>query len=860
MTTDTDGDPFLAQGISRNREKRRKVILLRGLLLVAVGGLILDAGGPRAVGPLALIVVLAFALSDVLLLFAPMRLVASLRFELAVGALDILLVVLGVSVAGAAGGALPISCLLMVLVVALGNYTARSVAGAAAVGAMHAWLVLGPAAAAGAARQLGVQVLFLCSIGLYYGFLVRDLHSLRRRDEAAQLGRHELGTLVKILETITSSLDIRQVTQTVVGYINSVVPSVRVSLLYIEEASGRCYVLASHDDPSVDMLELDLDKYPEIRKAIETRDKVVIEDVASEPLMTPVLPMLQELEFQSILVIPLTFGQDLLGSLLLKSARSDNNFSAAEMDFCNAVARASANALKNAMLYRLVQETSGRYERTGKKLQSILDHSPDLILTTDNAGRITEFNRGAERLLGHSKAEALGKPYSMLIGQRVEPDLLGKIQQAGVLSNYSCELRRNDGQPLNVQLHLTNLRDEDDELLGTVWIGRDVSELRSAQLQLMQAEKLSTIGNVISGVAHELNNPLSVVLGFSQLLMARNAEHPELRQLEKINEAARRCEKIVKNLLSFARGHKPERKYLGVNGIIEKTLDLKKYQLHVNNVEVLTDLDPQLPCTMLDFHQIQQVLLNLVTNAEHAMVGNRNRPGRLEVCSTCVDGQIRVEVSDNGEGMTPETLERVFDPFFSTKEQGRGTGLGLSVSYGIVQEHGGRIHARSERGRGSTFVIELPVREADGSEVSDGAEEPSIHLPGQPCDTRNVLVVDDEPMVLDLLIDIVEELGHRVDTAANGEEALKKARARSYDMVISDVRMPRMNGIDLYRSLLAARPELEGSVVFVTGDLIDNEIVRFLAEVNARAIAKPLEISQVIQAVQETLARNNPTP
>lgn len=828
--------------------------MLRGLLLVAVGGLILDAGGPRAVNPLALALVLAFAVSDVALLLIPPRTVASLRFLLVLGSADVILVLLGFQVAGVVGSALPISCLLMVLVVSLGSYAVRSVAGAAAVGALHAWLVLGPAA--GAARQLGVQMLFLCSIGLYFGFLVQDLHDRRRRAEAQRLGRHELTTLVKILETITSTLDMRQVTQTVVGYINSVVPAVRISLLYIEEDSGRCFVLASHDDPSVDMLELDLGKYPEIRKAMETRDEVVIPDVAREPMMAPVLPLLQQLEFHSIMVIPLTFGADLLGSLFLKTARVDHEFTPAEMDFCHAVARASANALKNAILYRMVQETSARYERTGKQLQSILDHSPDLILTTDNDGRITEFSRGAERLLGYPRSEVLGESYDALIEQRDEADLLRRIQRAGTLSNYSCELRRKSGDPLNVQFHLTKLKNEDDEAVGTLWIGRDVSELRSAQLQLMQADKLSTIGNVISGVAHELNNPLSVVLGFSQLLMARNQNHPELRQLEKVNEAARRCEKIVKNLLAFARGHKPERKYLGVNGIVAKTLDLKKYQLHVNNIEVVTDLDAELPRTMLDFHQVQQVLLNLVTNAEHAMVGMRDRPGRLEIRTSCLDGTIRVEVRDNGEGMSPETLDRIFDPFFSTKEQGRGTGLGLSVSYGIVQEHGGRIYARSERGRGSTFVIELPVRRDEGVDAGDQAEERSIRQGERSLATRNVLVVDDEPMVLDLLIDIVEELGHRVDTAANGEEALRKARARTYDMVISDVRMPRMNGIDLYRNLLSVRPELQGNVVFVTGDLIDNDTVRFLAEVNARAIAKPLEVSQVIEMVQETLDGN----
>jgi CheY-like chemotaxis protein len=371
-------------------------------------------------------------------------------------------------------------------------------------------------------------------------------------------------------------------------------------------------------------------------------------------------------------------------------------------------------------------------------------------------------------------------------------------------------------------------------------------------MQLAQAEKLSTIGEVISGVAHELNNPLSGVLGYSQLLIARHGDSPLVRELEKINDSALRCQKIVRNLLSFARASKPEKKKLGLNGIIEKTLDIKKYNLTVNNVDVMKELDPELPCTLLDFHQIQQVFLNLINNAQHAMATTRMRPSSLTIRTSSTNGKIRAEVHDNGEGMSRETLRRIFDPFFTTKDQGEGTGLGLSISYGIVKEHHGSISAESRKGEGTTFILEFPILQEEEEKAGDADYESDSAAPAAG-EGRHILVVDDETMIQDLLLDTLQELGHKVDTAANGDEACRKIGSEGYDLVITDVRMPRMDGMSLYRNIMSMRPELEGKVIFITGDLIDAETTSFLAETEARTIPKPLDIRRIANAVQQTL-------
>jgi PAS domain S-box-containing protein len=849
----------LATRVSPNRVKHRNVVLLRGLLIVAVGALLVDAG-VRAAGLGALALVAAFAVSDIVLARLPFHVVGGKRFDLLVGGLDLALVALGLYLAGAARGALPVSCLLMVLVVALASRYANAVAGAAAVGALHTWLVLQQHAGPQVGRQLVLQTLFLCAVGLYYGVLVEGIHRSRRERHAEDLERRELTTLLEILDDVTSSLDLHTVVRKVVGKLTDVVPAVRCSMVYVDEALTRCCVIASHDDPELRWLEIEIAKYPEIRKAIETRQCVIVEDIRSHPLMAEVRKHLVGLDFQSIIVVPITFGADVLGTLCIRTARGQHRFTDREVAFCTAVARASANALKNALLHREVVGESGRHRRTGEKLVKILNNSPDLIMTTDTDGVVTEFNRGAERLLGYPKDEVLGRHYRMLLADSEEEGpLLEQVLSFGVLPNYAQRMRKRTGDTLDVELHMSVLKEDDERVVGSVWVGRDVTALKAAQMRLMQAEKLSSIGEVISGVAHELNNPLSGVLGFSQLLMARHGDGPHVREIQKINESAERCQKIVKNLLSFARAHKPERKYLGLNGIVEKTLDLKRYQLHVNDIEVERDLEPELPRTMVDFHQIQQVLLNLINNAQYAMAAVRERRGRLIVRTTHSDHTIRVEVTDNGEGMDPETLPRIFDPFFTTKEQGQGTGLGLSVSYGIVRQHGGQIYARSAKGQGTTFLVELPVWRESEEASQDPASE-SKPAAGGVSKGSDILIVDDEPLVIDLLMDVLTELGHRVDTAANGIEACRKVDSRSYDAVITDVRMPQMNGMDLYRDVLAKRPELEGKVIFVTGDLIDRGVVDFLAEVNARTLAKPLEIGQIHEAVREVLARKPDGP
>lgn len=837
--------------LSPSHEKRRQTVLLRGLLIISLGGIVLSSASANH-GMTALPILLLLAATNVALLFIPIRMVATLRFELLVGGLDILLLSAGVTLGRAEPVPLALSSLLLALIIAIGNSRAHSVAGGAAIGALHVWLAIG-SGGFGPLTQLATDMLFLYSIGLYYDSLVEGIRRTRRTRDAENLERRELLSLLRILETIASSLDLRQVARAIVTEISAVVPSMRCSVLVVDEADSTCRVVASHDDPGIFMLELDLAKYPEIRQVLEHREPTIVSDVDHDPIMSEVRNLMKDVDCRSIMVMPVTLGDDVLGTLLIKTVRPGQTFSRRETDFCLAVARASASALKNALLHRASMDKAERHGRTARKLESILRNSPDMILTIDKAGVITEFNHGGEQLLGYDRSALIGGHIRSLTAPGEGDSFMGALQAGDTLAHHPCRMRSKSGNDVSMEFSMSTLRNDEGADEGTVCVGRDVTELKAAQLQLMQAEKLSTIGTVISEVAHELNNPLTTVLGFAQLLSIRSPDPSMSTDLEKISDAARRCQKIVKNLLSFSRVHKPERKYLGVNGIIEKTLDLKRYPLSVANIRIVQDIDERLPRTMLDFHQMEQVFLNLFNNAEHAMTAPGSGGGELRISTSLSGGRIRIAIQDTGHGMSQDTLRRIFDPFFTTKDEAKGTGLGLSVSYGIIKEHGGTIEVQSQIGRGATFVITLPIT-GEPASLEAGAEGDEAALQSNgPGKGQRVLVVDDEPTILDLLIVLLEQSGFQVDTASNGEEACRKALKGDYDLILSDIKMPRVDGIEFYRRLRAQRPEMIRNLVFMSGDLLGKETAEFLEREKVPNLPKPLEIPVLMKAIEDAL-------
>jgi PAS domain S-box-containing protein len=434
---------------------------------------------------------------------------------------------------------------------------------------------------------------------------------------------------------------------------------------------------------------------------------------------------------------------------------------------------------------------------------------------------------------------------------------LQRLSDQGTVTDYLLRMRRRDGQPVWVEV---TARAEPSTTSGQFHLEalvRDVSERkkmddqsRDLYQQLVQAEKMAALGQTISGVAHELNNPLATILSWAERLSEKTIDAGARRGVDVILGEAERAARIVRNLLTFARKRQSTRSMIDLNEVIRETLALRAYEQRVTNIETITALASGLPRVFADPHQIQQVLLNLVINAEHAMISAHGR-GSL-VIRTWHDPErdsVALEVTDDGPGVAPEMKTKIFDPFFTTKDVGKGTGLGLTVAYAIVQEHGGRIRVESPSAGGAAFVVELPVMAPEQPARPARPSLPSMET----VRGASVLLVEDEKALAVAVAEALTDAGLKVEHAGDGEEALARVRQNDYDVIICDLKMPRVDGMMLYRAMAAATPALVRRVIFVTGDVAGTDAERFLDETGCRWLAKPFRLGDLLRAVRETL-------
>lgn len=431
-----------------------------------------------------------------------------------------------------------------------------------------------------------------------------------------------------------------------------------------------------------------------------------------------------------------------------------------------------------------------------------------------------------------------GEVYIPLVGSREKAlGFLTLIPGEGEAEVPACHL-----SAVRMMASTTAVTLERNLLLRELWQERN--RLQNTQDQLVHSDRLSALGQMVSGVAHELNNPLSGVMGFAELARKTNTSPKIEKDLERIVGEAQRCHKIVQNLLTFARRSKPERTAVDLNELVENVLDLRAYQLKADNVKVQTDLAKSLPRTLGVHHQIQQVLLNIINNAHQAMLEISGKRV-LRVKTLAQGSRILIKISDTGPGIAPSVLEKVFEPFYTTKSSGKGTGLGLSLSLGLVREHGGQISVESMVGKGTTFTVEIPILEVrDEPQAKKGKAWTRVaEIP------RNILVVDDEEVIVDLLNEVLSTAGHHVQTARDGKQALNKILAEGYDAVITDLKMPGLDGSGLYETVCRQKPEMAHRFVFSTGDASSTATQDFFKKTGCPCLAKPFDL----QAVRETL-------
>ena len=547
--------------------------------------------------------------------------------------------------------------------------------------------------------------------------------------------------------------------------------------------------------------------------------------------------------------------EGLVAVLAVGSARP-REFTAVEERLLLALADHAAVAVENARLYRrLRQELEAR-----ERLTAILDATTDLVAIADLSGRLLYLNDAGQALLGLPADAALGHPIAGLVPERLRPvvqdEILPTLLRAGLWTGEAVLLAR-DGREVPVSVVAVAHRAADGAVEFLSAIVRDMTERRRTEAELRrqrealyQTEKLATMGTVLAGVAHELNNPLTAVTGYANLLRQDLAGTPSATRAENIAHAADRCASIVRNFLALARKHPPERQRVRLNDIARDAAELLAYHLRVDSIEVGLDLEEGMPTLWADPHQLHQVVVNLITNARDEL---RKAPAprrlTLRTRADAVRGRLSLDVEDTGPGIAVEIRDRIFEPFFTTKPVGQGTGLGLSLCHGIVEGHGGTLALVSEPGQGAVFRVELPVVAPPATKDRRGIDA------GPTVTGKRILVVDDERLVLQLLGEMLGADHHTVDTVGDGTQALERLRQSSYDLILSDVRMPYLDGPGLYRALERRIPELCRRFVLMTGDVLSAEIQTFLEQTGVPGLSKPFDRSEVRRVIQRIAGR-----
>lgn len=412
-------------------------------------------------------------------------------------------------------------------------------------------------------------------------------------------------------------------------------------------------------------------------------------------------------------------------------------------------------------------------------------------------------------------------------------------------------------------------------LLGRVEIYRDLTAQRVFQSKLLQTDKLAELGQMVSGIAHELSNPLTSILGYAQRLLLRRDGAGDSQEARQIFQEAERATGILRQLLLSARENRPERGRIALNQIVSRTLELQRFSLAADNIHVQLDLEPVLPFVQGDSGQLQQVLTNLLGNARQALE-EQGKGGAIRIKTMRVsEKRVLLEVSDDGPGIPQAIQARIFDPFFTTKPPGVGTGLGLSIVLGIVREHGGHVRLTSNLGQGTTFSIELPavatlempslatlpfslrpnVETLSASGYS-GGPQPAAHL--DPWAGTRVLVLEDEPTVARLIADVLEDAGLRVDILLDSREALDVATRKDYALVICDMKMPELDGEHFYQALAQANHPLRDRFLFVTGDVLAAHTRDFLERNRLPYVAKPFRVEELTEKIHAVLEHTSP--
>jgi len=700
-----------------------------------------------------------------------------------------------------------------------------------------------------------------------------EFHRLSEQISANQESLHRRNRELRVLATVSLTLDrassLKEMLDTVLEQTSDLLPHKRAYISLVDEETGEFHILASrgYTAEELDSVSIDIAQVYGAQRGVNlplrTTSRVIgVFHLDAQPPDQHMRPSLQRWPQQ-------------LAEILAAAVEKRRLFEAAQSEvraqvLLNEVGRALTSTLdKQKVLTRIMQVAIQTLNAEFGSVMLVDEERKDLFFAAA-VGPGADLSLGMRMPLGKGLVGwAIRHSESVLVADaQDDPRFYGQIDQQTGLSTRSmlCVPMISKNKAIGVIEVIDSRRGRftksDLRLLEAFApqaataidnaslhesIKAQMAELERTQDQLLQAEKLSAIGRLVAGVAHELNNPLTAIVGYSQLLLETCEDEQISEDLERIDREAQRCANIVESLLSFARQSKMAQLAIKLGDVLNKTLDLLAYQLEMDNITLVREISPESMMILGDRYQLQQVFLNLIDNA-HQEMRKTHGLGTLTVRAYPTEQRtVQVKFIDDGPGISRENISRLFDPFFTTRDVGQGTGLGLSICLGIVQEHQGRIWAESEPGQGATFLVELPLYL--GPQQGEDLREAVKELPF--VEKQAVLVVDDEVEIARLLKRILEAEGHSVTAAYSGSEAREALDERTFDLVICDLRMPGMSGQELYAHIKQTQPDLARRVVFLTGDVMSRESQTFLEEAGNQFVSKPFKRQRVLEVLEE---------
>ncbi|PKB58261.1 MAG: hypothetical protein BZY83_08055 [SAR202 cluster bacterium Casp-Chloro-G2] len=566
------------------------------------------------------------------------------------------------------------------------------------------------------------------------------------------------------------------------------------------------------------------------------------------------------LGFKAIMAVPLVFDEKIIGTMILLS-KDERGYTAEDIATGDRIGRILAGALARFTLTAerdrfqiALSESEARFREIANSIRGVfwlMELTPlRMVYASPNFEDLWDIpiDQVYEDM---EQWHATIHPEDLAKHKRLR-------EQAFVSGELDVEYRviKRDGTVRWIRCLAFPIKDEEGKLVRISGISEDITEKKQELDRFTEAGRLLSIGELASGVAHEINNPLASIKLYSEALMGQDLPDSAVSDLRIISEQGNRAAAIVRNLLQFARKSYQEISAVSATHFVERCIDLKRHDFRINNISITSDVVLQSPDITVDEHLMTQVLLNILNNAEQACMDGRGS-GSISVGVGETKNLIKISVTDDGPGISAENLPKIFDPFFTTKEVGSGTGLGLSVSHGIIAQLGGNLWAESDGETGATFHIEIPKAPA-GKAPAPHVEEPAAVGPPEAASAGEdqaekvgttaplrVLIVDDEPAIREIMSRVLGRRGHQVDQASDGEEAWLRLQENRFDCILLDVRMAGTGGQELFERINALDPSLARSVIFLTGDLARVHTHSFLGSLDNLVIEKPITIESI---------------